>query len=188
MWCNMLSYPPAPLRLPGCVVEPLPVPLAGALFDLSWYFVEDGAGLNIEVVYDAELFEADHAQAMADHLCTLLPLAASVPDGAISDLDFGVHDPGRTPRHFIVPGPRVVERFRQAVSRRGAAPAIGDAYSYAELDAAVTDLAAGWRGKGPVGIVAGRTPHCRSASWRHSRRAFRSCCSMPHSRSPGCAE
>ncbi|WP_326564454.1 non-ribosomal peptide synthetase [Micromonospora peucetia] len=158
MWCNMLSYPPAPLRLPGCVVEPLPVPLAGALFDLSWYFVEDGAGLNIEVVYDAELFEADHAQAMADHLCTLLPLAASVPDGAISDLDFGVHDPGRTPRHFIVPGPRVVERFRQAVSRRGAAPAIGDAYSYAELDAAVTDLAAGWRGKGPVGIVAGRTP------------------------------
>ncbi|WP_433350224.1 amino acid adenylation domain-containing protein [Micromonospora sp. CA-111912] len=158
MWCNMLSYPPAPLRLPGCVVEPLPVPLAGALFDLSWYFVEDGTGLNVEVVYDAELFEAGHARAMAEHLRTLLPLAATAPDGAIRDLDFGLHDPGRAPRQFVTPGPRIVDRFRQAASRDGAAPAIDDSYSYAELDAAVTVLAAGWRGKGPIGIVAGRTP------------------------------
>ncbi|MEH0971310.1 amino acid adenylation domain-containing protein [Micromonospora sp. CPCC 205546] len=158
IWCNMLSYPPAPLELAGCQVEPLPSPLAGALFDLSWYFVSDGDDLNLELVYDADLFDDGQVRAMAEHLCTLLPTAAAAPDATLADLDFGRNDPGRAAPGFVAPGPHVVRRFRQAVSRDGTAPAIGDTHSYAQLDAAVTELAAAWRGRGPVGIVAARTP------------------------------
>ncbi|MEJ3742710.1 amino acid adenylation domain-containing protein [Actinomycetes bacterium KLBMP 9797] len=158
IWCNMLSYPQAPLRLPGCAVEPLPAPLAGALFDLTWYFVQDGDELRLEVVYDTDLFDEGQVRAMAGHLRTLLPLLAREPAAVHSDLDFGVHDPGREPTGFVAPGPGIAERFRRATERYGDAPAIGDTQTYADLAAAVTELATTWRGQGPVGILAARTP------------------------------
>lgn len=158
IWCNMLSYPPAPLRLAGCAVEPRPAPPAGALFDLTWYFVEDGGDLSVEIVYDVDLFDEAQVSAMVGHFRTLLPLVAQEPETVHTDLDFGTADPGRETGGFVAPGLGVAERFRRAAERHGDAPAIGDTQTYADLAATVTDLAAKWQGTGPVGILAARTP------------------------------
>ncbi|GIG93138.1 non-ribosomal peptide synthetase [Plantactinospora endophytica] len=79
-WCNMLSYPKYPLELDGCAVRPVPAPVPGALFDLSCYLVEHPDRIDVELVFDTDLFDRDRIEVLAAHCRQVYKAAAEAPD------------------------------------------------------------------------------------------------------------
>ncbi|WP_341718115.1 amino acid adenylation domain-containing protein [Micromonospora sp. FIMYZ51] len=87
IWSNMLSYPISPPNLGDDVTvttETAPVP--GALFDLSAYFTDTADGVEVDLVHDADLFDEDRVQTLADDLVATFTAFRTDPDRPLADL------------------------------------------------------------------------------------------------------
>ena len=76
---NLLKFPNQRIDLREITVEPLPAPEPGAKMDLTLYARDQAGGLELEIVYNADLFEDSTIKWMLTHLQTLLEGIASDP-------------------------------------------------------------------------------------------------------------
>jgi amino acid adenylation domain-containing protein len=122
-------------------------------FDLSLALEPDGrGGLDLEVEYATDLFDADTVARLAEHFVTLLGSALENPDRAVHELDLmsqrerdrvlaaGQGEVVQEPRH-----PDLSSMFEAQVAAHPEAPALltpDGTVSYGALDAAVARLAA----------------------------------------------
>ncbi|MGW3418205.1 amino acid adenylation domain-containing protein [Streptomyces phaeochromogenes] len=163
-----LNSSAAPGRgLPGLAMEPHQVAGRSGRYDLVLAMAPEGDGLHGELVYDADLFDAESArQLAADYLATLTALVAE-PDIPMIRLA------GGAPAQAVLDGPsaafdadlnvaeRVAECARRTPDRLAVRAHDGD-YDFAELDRRADALAAALRehGAGPeqsVGVHLGRS-------------------------------
>ncbi|WP_276483895.1 non-ribosomal peptide synthetase [Paraflavitalea pollutisoli] len=137
-------------------------------FDLSFLFTLNGKEIDLQLVYNTDLYTADTIQRMAVHLERLLGAAISAPDMPVGSLDYLM--PGEKEQllhQFNVTGAStpagktVVDLFREQALRTPDATALvfGEAsLSYRELDERTDQLAAyliaeGYGGKGALGAI-----------------------------------
>ncbi|MFA1538084.1 amino acid adenylation domain-containing protein [Actinomadura monticuli] len=162
VWFNLLNFDRHPLALRGTRVRELRLPPAGALFDLGVYLQEDGAELEIELVYRPSAFSADRVGALLGQFIeTIRRLSAGESPDAVRCA------PPREPRSDFapVPGTTLTDRFRALAVAHPERPAAAHpgGVSYGDLDRAATRLARSLTGLGAapgrvVAIVARRTP------------------------------
>ncbi|HSF40408.1 MAG TPA: amino acid adenylation domain-containing protein, partial [Thermoanaerobaculia bacterium] len=74
------------LDLPGVAVEALELPPLEPKLDLTVYAAERGDGIELQLHYDASLFEAVQMERMGDHLRSLLEAVAGEPGLRLSEL------------------------------------------------------------------------------------------------------
>ncbi len=86
VWFNMLNLGDIELELSGISVEPFPMLGNTATFDLSLYITEQNQGIQLELVYNTDLFNDDTAQQMLVHYQTLLENIIAKPEASISNL------------------------------------------------------------------------------------------------------
>ncbi|MBV9109781.1 MAG: amino acid adenylation domain-containing protein, partial [Gemmatimonadetes bacterium] len=79
--------PAAAVEFAGLVAEPLADPAASAPFDLALTLRPRGDGLEADVRYAAELFDAETVQRLAAHVGRVLAQAAANPDVRLSGLE-----------------------------------------------------------------------------------------------------
>ncbi|MDX0647517.1 amino acid adenylation domain-containing protein [Sinorhizobium medicae] len=77
----------AGLRAPDCTFEPLDVVLPHTRFELTLMTVRVGQELSISLEYDADLFDAEAAQRLADGFVAILARATSEPDAELGTPD-----------------------------------------------------------------------------------------------------
>jgi amino acid adenylation domain-containing protein/non-ribosomal peptide synthase protein (TIGR01720 family) len=161
---NMLNFPRVEARLPGLDLELVPGPTVPPRFDLTVYAEEAGDEIRLHWVWDAELFERERMEEIADQLGVLLEQIANDPEAEIDSLSL------LTPRALErLPDPRAViaaawhgtveGRFTQQALRRPDALAVTDrevAWTYGELLRGSHRLAHALRarGVGPGDVVA----------------------------------
>ncbi|BCJ70074.1 hypothetical protein Prubr_70950 [Polymorphospora rubra] len=76
------------LRLGGTTVEPVGFDWDRARFDLAISAADPGeGGVDLNVEYSTELFDADRIDRLLDHLAAVYAQAVDAPDGRIGDLD-----------------------------------------------------------------------------------------------------
>lgn len=138
---NMYTFGQARLELRGCVAEPVPAGLPGAMFDLTLYVAEHGDGLRLEAVYNPDLYDDARVAALLDtyrHLVGELTAAPDAPVGRAPARPPGAALPGwdtPLPRRAGVP---VLRRVAQRVAEHPDAPAVvgvGGELTYRALDA-----------------------------------------------------
>jgi amino acid adenylation domain-containing protein len=148
-----------------------------AKFDLLLEAWHDGPEMRLSLVYDAELFGARRMELLTGRFARLLralPGHADVPVSALPMLD-----PGSPDDASVLDGPplaagtpAVPELFARAVREHPDRVAVGcggEELTYAQLDARVTELAAGLPRGGVVGVRLGRCPDAVAAllaAWR----------------------
>lgn len=81
-----------PVTLPGVDVEVTPVGVHAAQFDLSFDFTEitqpgQATGVRVRLDYDANVFDPQTADALADRLLRLLEAVVGAPDEPLSGID-----------------------------------------------------------------------------------------------------
>jgi len=158
--------------LPGVSVEPVPVAVPTAKFDLSLFLRPTGDGMRGLIEYASDLWDAATVARMAGHLELLLEAAAADPARPISALPLVT--PAERERllgewsgageRFPVAGP-IHARFEAHAAARPGAVALrfdGQSVTYGELNARANRLARRLRarGVGPeqrVGLCAERT-------------------------------
>lgn len=86
VWFNMLNLGDIQLELSGMSVEHFPLLETTAKFDLTLYVTEQNQGIQLELVYNADLFHADTMQQMLIHYQTLLESIVANPEQCISTL------------------------------------------------------------------------------------------------------
>jgi len=84
VWFNMLNLGDIPLELSDLIVQPFALEETTAKFDLSLYVIEESFGIQLELVYNADLFNADTIQNLLEHYQTLLVNVVSHPEDSIS--------------------------------------------------------------------------------------------------------
>jgi amino acid adenylation domain-containing protein/non-ribosomal peptide synthase protein (TIGR01720 family) len=110
----------------------------GPKLDLSVHAVELEADFEIELQYDADLFDAPQMEVMAEHLQELLAGAVSLPDRRISDLP--LRSPALQPTRADAPtwaDGSLAERFRRVAGVHAKDLAVATAdhrWSYGTLD------------------------------------------------------
>ncbi len=87
----MFAYQNFPIEhssLPGIEVGPLPgaSEIAAAKFDLTLFVTESGGGLEANLEYDADLFDAPTVERLAKHFVRLLEGVVQAPDRPISQV------------------------------------------------------------------------------------------------------
>ena len=186
---------------PGWPSRPFPPPAAGSKFDLTLYVAEGEDGVGIELVYNADLFDAARIAAMARQLEDAAAAGrGGRPDAPIDALLAGhrrrprrvLPDPAAPLDAAIGMGPST-SASSACAGRCPERPAVDDgreSWTYGELDAA--EQPAGRRlresGVGPgdvVAIYAHRSAPWSGRSWACSRRARPSWCSTPPIRRRG---
>jgi len=80
---NLLNFPATEVRLPGLTVEGLGVPEPQAKFDMTLYLVEDQGAVRLNLVYNADLFDAPRMEEALDQYHFLLDQASVCPDTRI---------------------------------------------------------------------------------------------------------
>jgi amino acid adenylation domain-containing protein len=149
---NMLNLPRGELRLPGLTLTPVVGPESvPSKFDLTFYVTERGDEIGIELVYNADLFDAARMADLAEQYTGLLAQAVEAPEIPLESLSL-VTDRARS----VLPDPRaelgtawvgaVHELFAREARRAPERIAMSDregVWSYGELDA-VADRLAGW--------------------------------------------
>ncbi|RBQ19216.1 hypothetical protein DP939_14845 [Spongiactinospora rosea] len=164
-WCNMLSYPRHPLRLDGCAVQASSPPVPGALFDLSCYLTEHPDRIEVELVYDADLYDRDRIAALAGHCREVYANACAAPDGPVGEMLSAAPVPPRAPAPEQA-APDIGELFTAAASAHPDRLALrtgSTGWTYRRLAQAVDEQAGELRHAGagpgrPVAILADRTP------------------------------
>lgn len=69
---NMLNFAGEAVSLPGLTGRPLPQPDLNAKFDLTFYVIEDPAGLNLLLVYNTDLYNPDRISELLEQYQQLL--------------------------------------------------------------------------------------------------------------------
>ncbi|HEX3554514.1 MAG TPA: non-ribosomal peptide synthase/polyketide synthase, partial [Thermoanaerobaculia bacterium] len=165
---NMLSFPEVALRLPGLQLWPESVSSPLAKFDMTFYLKETEGGLQVDLVYNSDLFDAVRAEELLAQYELVLRAVAAEPERAIGGISLVTA--GATAR---LPDPTAAlsARWEGAVhdlfsghARRspGSLAAVDPAetWTYGELEAQANRLA-GWLGAG--GLTAGDVV----ALWAH---------------------
>jgi amino acid adenylation domain-containing protein len=83
---NMFNFAAPRLDLAGLASEPVPVEVPGSPFDLTVYGVERDGRLRIEVVYNADLFDAGRMAALLDSLREVIRAGVAAPEVPVADL------------------------------------------------------------------------------------------------------
>ncbi len=87
VFLNMLEFPePATMELPGLTLESLGGELPAALFDLTLYVRDQPEGLELLLMYDADLFDGATTQRLLDHFSTLLEGFVADPSVRLSSV------------------------------------------------------------------------------------------------------
>ncbi|SOD59518.1 amino acid adenylation domain-containing protein [Streptomyces zhaozhouensis] len=162
---------PSPLTLAGCAVEPLTNEQLSAKFDLTLYVRTREGGLELELVYDADLFTADRAAELLDQTGLLLAQIGRNPHLPVREYTLvtercreGLPDPTRPiERRWAGSVLDRLARHRAATPDRTVLSAPGRDWTFAELDAdadrlADRLLAAGVRRGDVVGLLTTRDP------------------------------
>ncbi|MEA2692845.1 MAG: hypothetical protein QOJ16_2232, partial [Acidobacteriota bacterium] len=147
---NLLNFPMSEVRLPGLTLEPLALPEGGSKFDLTVYAVEEKAGIELRLVYNADLFDPARITEMLRQYRGILAQAVATPAARIADLSL-LTDTAAA----LLPNPMaplgetwrgaVHELFERQAARRPERTALSDrqgSWSYGELDQASGRLAA----------------------------------------------
>ena len=153
---NLLNFPSAEMRLPGLVLERRVVAALPSKFDMTFYLSEEDGGVRMELVYNADLFEAGRMDEALAQLAALLEQALERPDepaGALSLVTAAAR--------ALLPDPAAVlpvawmgavhERFAERARLHPARPAVRDGdgtWSYGDLEAAAGRLGAWLHGCG----------------------------------------
>jgi amino acid adenylation domain-containing protein len=82
---NMLNFLHEPITLPDLTVELLLPPEIGAKFDITLYAKERHEGIQLELIYNAELFESARMVEMLEQLKYLLLQIAESPEKRIAN-------------------------------------------------------------------------------------------------------
>ena len=173
---NLLSFPVARIELPALVMEPIAPPEPPAKFDLTMYAQESPAGMQLDLVYNADLFDAARIEHLLDQYERLLDLAIAEPGAGILE-----HDLVAPRARAVVPDPAAAlddgwpgpihEQVAEWARREPGRPAIVDgrgALSRGDLqrmiDAVARHLIAHGAGRGDVvAIVAHRSAELAAA-------------------------
>nr|BFE82380.1 hypothetical protein GCM10020093_049810 [Planobispora longispora] len=155
--------------LPGITVEPLDVVIRPAAFDLSLEFGRRNGRLDLDLVYNSDLFDRSTAERMLGHLATMLARAAEDPARRLSEiarLDEAERERLLTAWNDTA-APRPETTLHDLVTGEPGAIAAsceGRSVTYAELETAANRLANRLRreGYGP----ASSSPCARAARWR----------------------
>ena len=152
---NLLNLPSTEVHLPGVALESLDEAAPLSKFDMTFY-VSEGDGVHVELVYNADLFDAARMEDLLDQLDAFLDQALDRPDepiGAISLVTAAARavlpDP-TAPLPAIWSG-AVHERFAERARQHPDRPAVSDCdgvWSYGDLEAAANRLSAWLHGRG----------------------------------------
>ncbi|HTE55678.1 MAG TPA: amino acid adenylation domain-containing protein [Kofleriaceae bacterium] len=149
LFFNMLSYPAASAALPGLRFEVLGSQLLPSKFDLTVYARDSGDGVDLQIAYNADLFDAARIEELAAQYERLLDQCAADPDRSVFRHPLVTE---RARRALPDPTAPLDERFEGAIhehlSRQAArsprALAVVDrdgSWTYAGLEAAANRLA-----------------------------------------------
>ena len=152
LFFNMLNFPVPRADFDGLRFEPLRPPDVPSKFDLTVYASESGGGIDLELVYNADLFDRARIEELAAQYDLLLRRCAGDPDGAVTRASLVTAParrvlpdpmaaldaswPGPIHEHLTRQAARVPERAA-VIDRDGR----DGAWSYAELEAASNRLA-----------------------------------------------
>jgi len=148
---NLGNFPDLGARLPGGLsVVPLTGGEADSKFDLTIYAAESAEGIGLDLVYNADLFDAPRMEEMLRQYLSLLVQAVANPEAPLDA--FRLLTPEATallpdptaPQSTEFPG-AVPELFAEQARRHPERPAVeeeGATWTYGDLAAAVSDLAA----------------------------------------------
>ncbi|HKV07631.1 MAG TPA: condensation domain-containing protein, partial [Thermoanaerobaculia bacterium] len=147
---NLLNLPSAEMSLPGLALESLSAAAVPSKLDMTFYVQEGGEGLRIELVYNADLFEAARMEDLLAQLEGLLDQALEHPEEPVGALSLVT-----AAARAVLPDPAaqlsafwegaVHEVFARQARRAPAALAAADpaeSWTYAELDERSDRLAA----------------------------------------------
>ncbi|MCA1615720.1 MAG: amino acid adenylation domain-containing protein [Acidobacteria bacterium] len=81
---NMLNLPATSFRLAGLELAVMPPPEASAKFDLTLYVTDEGAGLRLDLVYNADLFGRPRMAELLRQLAHLLGQAVADPSASVA--------------------------------------------------------------------------------------------------------
>ncbi|MFY9820942.1 MAG: condensation domain-containing protein, partial [Thermoanaerobaculia bacterium] len=147
---NLGNFPDLGARLPGgLAVEPLADTEADSKFDLTIYAAESDEGIGLDLVYNADLFDAPRMEEMLRQYVSLLSQAVADPEAPLDRFSLLtpeaaalLPDPA-APQNQDWPG-AVHELFAEQARRHPERPAVeeeGATWAYAELAAAAGRLA-----------------------------------------------
>jgi len=153
---NMLELAVSEPRFPGLEVETISIADPPSKFDLTIYLGRRGDGLELELVYNADLFDRARMEELADQYTALLAQVVARPEEKIGRYSL-VTERARQ----VLPDPRaalettwrgaVPEIFARHAERDPERPAVidpGGEVGYGQLDAVAGELAAALRGLG----------------------------------------
>ncbi|HEX3528164.1 MAG TPA: non-ribosomal peptide synthase/polyketide synthase [Thermoanaerobaculia bacterium] len=146
---NLLSLPAGELRAPGLDLEILAAPAIASKFDMTFYVSEAGGAVRLELVYNADLFDAARAEECLEQLRAVLEQMVERPAERIGNLSLLT---SRARRLLPDPTAELGNAWHGAIhdlftARAQAAPGrlavegCGGAWTYGELDAASNRLA-----------------------------------------------
>ncbi|MFB9674429.1 amino acid adenylation domain-containing protein [Streptosporangium vulgare] len=157
---NMYNFAEAKLDLPGCVTEPLPAGLPGALFDLTMYVSERGDGDDgyaLQLVYNPDLFSAARMDALLAGYTHLLGDLLADPAGAAREARLAPREPPAALPVWDGPGP--LDTLHGDVVVEGAGRVLGHAELVALRHRTASALrAAGVEPGQAVAVLAARVP------------------------------
>ncbi|BAY29619.1 amino acid adenylation domain-containing protein [Nostoc carneum NIES-2107] len=84
VWFNMLNLGDMQVEIPGLNVEQVSLVEAPSKFDLTLYIREQPQGIQLQLVYNADLFNAERMQEMLQQFQHLLSQIVAVPQQSIS--------------------------------------------------------------------------------------------------------
>ncbi|BAY09129.1 non-ribosomal peptide synthetase [Calothrix sp. NIES-2098] len=103
VWFNMLNLGDRQIELPGLNVESVSSVEAPSKFDLTLYVLEQQQGIQLQLVYNADLFNAERMQEMLRQFQHLLTQIVAIPQQSISSYSLV------TPTsQALLPQPRVI--------------------------------------------------------------------------------
>ncbi|MER5643541.1 amino acid adenylation domain-containing protein [Streptosporangium sp. NPDC002524] len=157
---NMYNFAEPKLDLPGCVTEPLPAGLPGALFDLTMYVSERGDGGDgyvLQLVYNPDLFSAARMDALLAGYAHLLGDLLADPAGAAGGARLAPQEPPAALPVWDGPGP--LDTLHGDVVVEGAGRVLGHAELTALRHRTTSALrAAGVEPGQAVAVLAARVP------------------------------
>jgi amino acid adenylation domain-containing protein len=148
---NLGNFPDLGARLPGgLTVEPLTGAEADSKFDLTIYAAETAEGIGLDLVYNADLFDAPRMEEMLRQYLSLLAQAVANPKAPLAAFRLLTPEAASLLPDPTAPQstewPRAVhELFAEQARRHPERPAVkeeGVTWTYGDLAASVSDLAA----------------------------------------------
>jgi amino acid adenylation domain-containing protein len=148
VWFNMLNYDKKNLVLPGLTAEPISMPSVNSMFDLSLYVEEQSQSIELELVYNTDLFTPERMREMLCQFEALLTQIVAAPEKSIHAYSLVTAN-----SQFLLPNPReilpqpeylpITNIFADWATRTPQQPAIiqnGQIWTYQELAQASREI------------------------------------------------